>query len=97
MMTDWGTLYTITNAMSTIGTCTSSSVYDRISCALDIPLAGSRDGSSGSYASQGTLGYYWSSSVYNTSAYNVSFLSGGGNIANNKARSFGLSLRCMKN
>ena len=40
--TEWGKLYTIINASATVGTCSQANVYDRIRCAMDLPLSGFR-------------------------------------------------------
>lgn len=61
---------------------------------LRLPAAGSRSYSSGSSTSQGSIGYYWSSSVTGTYARSVYFRSGTVN-ADNDYRANGFSVRCV--
>lgn len=63
---------------------------------LKINFSGYRRWNDGQYSSQGSYGYYWSSSPYSGDAYNAVF-SSGGVIAVNNDRGFGFSVRCLKN
>ncbi|WP_445716520.1 hypothetical protein [Flavobacterium sp.] len=63
---------------------------------LKLPLTGRRNFSDGSFSWVGTIGYYWSSSVNGTSASYLNFSNGNSSI-NNFSRSYGLSVRCIKN
>ena len=60
-------------------------------------LSGTRYYSNGSWTSQGSYGYYWSSSPNSAYAYYANFTSGGGGIADNSDRALGFSARCLKN
>jgi hypothetical protein len=64
---------------------------------LFLPASGYRGSSNGSLYYQGTYGYYWSSSVTGTSAYNLIFTSGSVYPANSGSRAGGFALRCIKN
>jgi uncharacterized protein (TIGR02145 family) len=61
---------------------------------LKLPMAGRRANSGGSLSSVGTVGYYWSSTVFSTSSYNLVFSS----IASMSfgGRASGNSVRCLK-
>lgn len=99
---EWYTAYLIADSMSTLGSCSqigTTPPYDRLRCALRIPLAGSRNWSGG-YDSQGTVSNYWSSSPSApgfTGADKVRFSNGGGNISDNSLRAYGFSVRCIRN
>ena len=62
---------------------------------LKLPLAGDRNYSSGLLTSVGSFGYYWSATVGLTGAQNMYFYSGGDNVSSNY-RSYGISVRCIK-
>ena len=62
----------------------------------NMPLSGYRNGGNGTYYSQGSYGYYWSSSPTGTYSYYAYFLPGSGNIAGNGSRADGFSVRCVK-
>ena len=64
---------------------------------LKLNFAGYRYYSNGQYNSQGSYGYYWSSTPVSNYSYNANFYSGGGSIANVYNRGFGFSVRCLKN
>lgn len=67
---------------------------------VKLPFSGYRVTSTGQFSSQGTYGYYWSSSPYSSYlpyAYFANFYVWGGIIANNTNRAYGFSLRCLKN
>lgn len=96
--TEWGTLYAIANSNKGTGECAlATNEYDYIRCSLKLPLAGSRGWNDGQYYSQGSYGYYWSSSPSSEYSYTAFFGSGGGNIENANGRGVGFSLRCLKN
>ncbi|MDR1883466.1 MAG: FimB/Mfa2 family fimbrial subunit [Prevotella sp.] len=61
---------------------------------LYLPAAGSRN-SAGTWNDRGTLGYYWSSSVANSSARRLSFSSSGSSVAAYN-RANGFSVRCIQ-
>ena len=62
----------------------------------NMPLSGSRNWGSGTYSSQGSGGYYWSSSPNGANSYYASFYPGSGSIATNYYRAYGFSVRCVK-
>ncbi len=95
--TEWGKLYTIVNTSLVVGSCNQANIYDRTRCILNLPLPGDRMWNDGTYGNQSTNGWYWSSSPNGIYSYNAMFIVGGGNIAStNYARSFGLSVRCIR-
>ena len=65
---------------------------------LKLPLSGARSWGDGSYFSQGTSGFYWSSSLNGTSiSYSTYFASAGSTIAYNaNARAYGFAVRCVR-
>ena len=65
--------------------------------ALKLPLAGYRGYSSAGLNSQGSIGYYWSSSPNGTNAFYLYFDSGGVTPSNTNSRADGFSVRCLKN
>ena len=86
--TEWSTL--TTNA----GITNSATAY---SSSLKLTVAGYRDNSSASLASQGSFGYYWSSSVPGTYAYSLLFDASSVYPAGNNYRAYGFTVRCLKN
>jgi hypothetical protein len=62
---------------------------------LFLPAAGYRNRTGGWQSSVGAIGYYWSSTVSNTSSYYLNFNSGSINAASAYARSHGLTVRCV--
>ena len=94
--TEWGKLYAIINASTTVGACSQANVYDRTRCAVDMPLSGRRSWGNGAYYGQGTGGYYWSSSPDGTYSYYAYFFVGGGSIANYNDRAYGFAVRCIR-
>jgi len=64
--------------------------------ALKLPSAGYRRYSDATLDSQGSYGYYWSSSPSGTYASSLYFYSGGVNPAYNYGRALGFSVRCVK-
>lgn len=65
--------------------------------ALKLPSAGNRNHASGSFLNQGTIGYYWSSTVLSTQA-RLLYFSSNSNSANMNSnnRALGFSVRCLK-
>ena len=63
--------------------------------ALKLPSAGTRSPVNGLLRNQGTLGYYWSSTVFGTNARYLSFDSTAAST-NNYSRAFGFTVRCLK-
>jgi hypothetical protein len=59
-------------------------------------LAGNRDGSLGSFSGVGADGVYWSSTVTGTLSRYLIFYSSGA-LMMGYGRSYGLSVRCLKN
>ena len=106
--TDWGKLYTIISSTGTgsLGLCGQSDVYDRIRCALKMPLSGALSSIAGNFYLQGSEGYYWSSSPSGYSAYNVDLhaddtantsYSFSGAVDSSSNRANGYSVRCIRN
>jgi uncharacterized protein (TIGR02145 family) len=62
---------------------------------LKLPVAGYRDGSSGSLSTVGTVGIYWSSTVSSTGSRYLYFFSSNAYLVTNY-RALGLALRCLK-
>ncbi len=62
---------------------------------LKLPMAGARNNSSGSLSAAGTDGYYWSSAVSGANSRYLYFDSSGA-VVYTSTRSFGLSVRCLK-
>lgn len=69
---------------------------DKLFDFLKLNLSGYRNYSNGYYGTQGSDGYYWSSTPNGTDAYIAYFYSGGGYIANFYSRGDGFSVRCLK-
>lgn len=63
---------------------------------LKLNLAGYRHWVSGQYCTQGSNGYYWSSTPNANYSYTAGFYSVGGNIAGSANRANGFSVRCLK-
>lgn len=69
-----------------------------IATKLRLPFAGHRNRGIGDYAYEGTTAYYWSSTHYSFSAYDLAFNTSSGIYpANNFTRGYAFSLRCLKN
>jgi len=62
---------------------------------LKLPMAGYRYNSDGSLFNVGTYGYYWSSTVNGTYAYNLYFFSSFADMFDFN-RAYGLTVRCLK-
>ena len=62
---------------------------------LFLPAAGTRYNHDGSLSSAGTTGYYWSSSVKGTDAWDLRFASSDIGTTYRFSRAFGLSVRCV--
>jgi len=63
--------------------------------ALFLPAAGYRGSTNSAFNAVGAYGYYWSSTVAGTNAYNLYFNSTTVNPANNTNRANGFSVRCV--
>jgi hypothetical protein len=63
---------------------------------LKLPLAGYRSRSDGSLSSQGSGGYYWSSSVTGINGYHLRFNSTSVDPAYTNSRAYGFTVRCVK-
>ena len=85
--TEWATLVTAA------GITNDTTAY---SSSLKLPLAGNRHSGGGGLGSQGSYGYYWSSSPVSTYAYYLFFYSGGVYPADYGYRAYGFSVRCLK-
>jgi uncharacterized protein (TIGR02145 family) len=70
---------------------------NNVATTLFLPASGYRSSGNGFLYNQGSNGYYWSTSVSGTNAYNLSFSSGNVNPANSYTRAYGFALRCIKN
>lgn len=70
--------------------------YDRIREELSLRFSGGRDWSDGTVSNAGSYGYWWSSSPNGAYGFFAYFNSGGGFIAGSSYRSFGFSVRCIK-
>jgi uncharacterized protein (TIGR02145 family) len=64
---------------------------------LFLPANGYRYGGTGVTNYQGTLGYYWSSSVTDVSAYHLNFNNATIRPGNAYDRAYGMAIRCIKN
>lgn len=84
---EWATLAGYFSPQTSVGAYSST---------LKLPLAGFRHRSSGVLGSQGSYGYYWSSSVTGANAFDLYFNSGGVGPADDSSRAYGFSVRCVK-
>jgi len=64
---------------------------------LKMPMPGSRSWVDAALLSQGSNGYYWSSSPNGTNGYYMYFYSTYINPSNSLNRAYGFSVRCFKN
>jgi hypothetical protein len=64
---------------------------------LFLPASGYRHNGNGLLYYQGSIGYYWSISIINTSAYSLYIGNGDVNPAGSNYRASGFALRCIKN
>ena len=62
---------------------------------LTLPAAGYRNGSDGTLFSRGAYGYYWSSTMNVTNAWNLDFNSSSAYTYNGFNRTYGFSVRCV--
>jgi uncharacterized protein (TIGR02145 family) len=62
---------------------------------LYLPAAGYRNVTDATLAGEGTVGFYWSSTVFGPTAYNLYFLSGSVTPGANYGRARGFSVRCV--
>jgi uncharacterized protein (TIGR02145 family) len=63
---------------------------------LFLPASGYRSRGNVFLYGQGSIGYYWSTGVSGTNAYNLNFYSGTVHPATSNYRAFGFALRCIK-
>jgi uncharacterized protein (TIGR02145 family) len=63
--------------------------------ALKLPMAGNRSDGNGSLLDVGSFGFYWSSTVSGSNAFNLYFNSSNAGM-NNSNRAVGTSVRCLK-
>ncbi len=86
------------NWVSAVGLASCSSGCDTAlyNTTLKLTDAGLRDPSDALFAGQGASGYYWSSSIDGTNAYNFAFHSSFVVPANYDYRAYGFSARCIK-
>ena len=94
----WATAYAFnggaaTNGGATVGWDNNTETYESD---LKLPSAGYRNRISGLLNNQGTIGYYWSSTVSGTGARYLFFSSTAAN-AFSSSRAVGFSVRCLKN
>ena len=85
-----------TNVGATVGWDNNAETYES---ALKLPSAGYRIRSTGLLNTQGTHGYYWSSTVstvFGTNARHLYFFSTAANTTDS-TRALGFSVRCLKN
>ncbi|GHV41145.1 hypothetical protein FACS1894179_08790 [Bacteroidia bacterium] len=107
---EWGSLYkggTISGSPSTatantwVWNSTNGRGYEirpnGVTTTLFLPAGGYRYIDNGLLYRQGTLGYYWSTSINSTTAYSLYFSSASVYPANSNYRAFGFALRCIKN
>ena len=84
-------MWILTNTFSMASTGDTPKTY------LKMPFAGYRSNSSSSVNTQGTYGYYWSSTAYSAdSAYRLYFYSSSLNPQHGNYRAYGFSVRCFK-
>lgn len=93
LQSEWQYIY---DAGVSLGAWTSS-WGNNISTYLKLPMAGYRDYSSLSLGGRGSNGNYWSSTPYGTNyAYPLFFNSSNISLLSNSFRSYGFSVRCVK-
>jgi len=63
---------------------------------LKLPSAGARNGSYGHLYDQGSSGYIWSSTVYNSNANSIAFRTTGGAFTGGDGRAYGFPVRCIQ-
>jgi uncharacterized protein (TIGR02145 family)/prepilin-type N-terminal cleavage/methylation domain-containing protein len=82
----------------TTATCgsTSSCLTTAVGSSLKLPSGGYRDYSSAGLGSQGSTGYYWSSTVSGVYAYSPVFNATSVYPTYGNYRAYGLSVRCLK-
>jgi hypothetical protein len=64
--------------------------------ALKLPSSGYRGNAFGTLNDQGTVGYYWCSTVTNTTANGLSFSSTEASTSGSSYRVYGFTVRCLK-
>ena len=82
----------LVNGGATVGWDNNTETYES---ALKLPSAGNRNRINGLLNSQGTHGYYWSSTVSGTSARPLHFDSTAA-LTNFNVRAYGFTVRCLK-
>jgi uncharacterized protein (TIGR02145 family) len=86
-----GISYTSGNSYS------SSEIVQAFRYDLKLPRAGRRNRNNGNVNSQGSYGYYWSSSPYSTYGFRMRFYGSNVYPASSNYRAHGFSVRCFKN
>ncbi len=84
---EWSALVSLASITNSVTAYNSS---------LKLPLAGYRSGGSAALGSQGSYGFYWSSSPNGTDSYYLGFTASGVGPAGDVNRAFGFSVRCVK-
>ncbi|CAK8725706.1 hypothetical protein GMJAKD_17145 [Candidatus Electrothrix aarhusensis] len=74
----------------------SNDIAGAFSSPLKFPAAGYRN-YEGSFSSEGTLGFYWTSSIKGVIAINMTTLGGSAHVYGYNGRANGFSVRCIKN
>ncbi len=74
----------------------SQNIAGAIGSPLKLPAAGFRDKDNGVLGNVSTNGIYWSSAVFNSSSKALNFNNSSNPEMINRARSFGFSVRCIK-
>jgi len=102
---EWGSIFSGSTTSGASGTATNNTWTwtgngYKIGTTLFLPAAGYRDNSNGVINVTGSLGYYWSSTVVGSNAYNMVFNSSSVNPGTSCSycgyRSVGFSVRCVK-
>ncbi|MCK9272421.1 prepilin-type N-terminal cleavage/methylation domain-containing protein [Candidatus Gracilibacteria bacterium] len=77
--------------------CKNGTTYATVRATLLLPLAGYRQWKTGLYESQGSVGQYWSSSPSGISGFNLMLINNAVYTSVGNVRSYGSSIRCIKN
>jgi len=101
--TEWASIFSGGTTSGAPGTATNNTWTwtgngYKVGTALYLPAAGYRSYYGGTSNNVGSLGYYWSSTVYGTIAYCMYINSGGVYPSDNNSnyRAYGFSVRCVK-
>ena len=86
----------ITDINGSNRTCGSDCLNAFANTKLKLPVAGYRGNSSAALGSQGSNGYYWSSSPGSASAYDLYFDASSVSLAGSDSRAYGFSVRCVE-